>query len=508
MPTSPPLQTPRFMNMPDDSLDSRPERDDPRRTFVRKPQYAVGWDWNPRVVTIAIAGDVKIRAMREACIREVRLKPVQENGDISVAATVTIDKFHYYQTTTGSISVNLTDETGQVYQTEKDVFLRSGNNYVKMTIPIENPNLWWPNGLGEQHLYQVQAELKIGDYSTVHPPFEYGLRFIDLDTREKFAFIINGVKVFCKGANWVPADTLYARVTAEKYETLIYEAHQANFNMLRVWGGGLYEPDAFYQACDRHGILIWQDFMFACAPYPDHLESFKQEVEREADYQTRRLRNHACVALFCGNNENHWGFRDWWNEETKAGAEIYNYLLPRIVHHNCAEIPYWNSSPYGGDAPNCYEIGDSHPWAATAMNPEMEKRINPECYDQIDALFISEYGYPGAPDIASVLEYMDGAPLNRKSRTWQHHNNVFEKQTVDAGIRKHYLGEKEPTLDQYFLYSGLCQGMMLEYSIDFSAKKIKLSRQLDLDVQRFLGRSRMDAYRLLFTPKTILVFCT
>lgn len=457
---------PRFVDRSEGEKSGHPERFDSRRTFIRKPQYTFGWDWNPRLATIAIAGDVKIRAMNSACIRDVHLKSIQDEGSTSVGVTVTLDKFHYYQTAQGSVIVSLIDSTGRVYQDQKEVLLKSGYNYVALTVPIENPRLWWPNGLGEQHLYQVQVELNIDNLVINYPTFDYGLKFIELDTKDKFSFIINNQKVFCKGANWVPADAIYARVSEEKYQSLIGEAQQANFNMLRVWGGGLYEPEVFYRACDRHGIMVWQDFMFACAPYPDHLTNFMDEVEREAEYQTRRLRNHACLVLWCGNNENHWAFRDWWDEKTNAGSKIYNYLLPKIVQLNCPEIPYWNSSPYGGKNPNCYKIGDCHTWADSAMNEDMQKRITPEVYDQIDARFISEYGYPGAPEKASVLVYMDGSCLDLESRVWHHHTNAFEKQTVISGIRKHYLENENPTLDEYLLYSGLCQGLMLGYSID------------------------------------------
>ena len=149
--------------------------------------------------------------------------------------------------------------------------------------------------MGEQHLYHVEAELEVGGERTAYPAFDYGLRTLELDTENKFAIVINGKTVFCKGANWIPADAIYARVDRERYETLIREAAAANFNMLRIWGGGRYEDEAFYRACDRHGIMVWHDFMFACAPYPDHLDAFRAEVEREADYQTQRLGRHACV---------------------------------------------------------------------------------------------------------------------------------------------------------------------------------------------------------------------
>ncbi|MBN1873725.1 MAG: beta-mannosidase, partial [Anaerolineae bacterium] len=457
----------------------RPERGDPRRIYARKPQYSWGWDWSPRVPTTAIGGDVVLHLMKAACIRDVALRPVQHGKGVLIYATVVIDQFHYFKTKSGTVAVTLTDVQGRAFSAKAGILLRSGLTYVELRVPIKDAQLWWPNGLGEQHLYRVETRLTIQDENILLKSdqsidtyvFNYGIRFIELDTNDTFAFIINGQTVqgkalYAKGANWIPADTLYARVRDEKYDALVREARDANFNMLRIWGGGLYEREAFYDACDRYGILLWHDFMFACAPYPDHLETFRQEVEQEADYQTKRLRRHASMALWCGNNENHWGFADWWKEKTRGGAYIYNYLLPAIVRRNCPEIPYWNSSPYGGGRPNAYDVGDCHYWGEGTMNPDMQVRITPETYDACTARFVSEFGYIGAPGKETVETYLDGAPFDRQGQVWQHHNNTFEKNTVDAGIRKHYADPDTLTPDAYLLYSGLVQGLMYTYALD------------------------------------------
>jgi beta-mannosidase len=448
----------------------RPERGDPRRVMVRKPQYSFGWDWSPRVATTAIAGDVWLRAMDEACIRHVALRPARHGDGVLLFATVTVDRFHYYRTAEGTVRVTLTDAQGRRFGAQSAALLRSGHTYVELVIPIDDPQFWWPNGMGEQHLYRVEAELSVNGERAIYPAFDYGLRFVELDTRDTFAFVVNGHKVFCKGADWIPADAVYARVDEARYDHLIREAQEADFTMLRIWGGGRYEHDAFYRACDRCGIMVWHDFMFACAPYPDHLDWFRSEVQQEADYQTRRLQRHACIALWCGSNENNWGFRDWWKEQTRGGAWIYNYALPDIVQRNCPEIPYWNGSPYGGEEPNSSDVGDRHHWNDCMMNPDMEKRITPEEYDKCTSLFVSEFGYIGACTKETLLTYMDGAPLDRRGDVWQHHNNTFEKETVEAGIYKHYVRQTtdpaELGIDDYLLYSGLCQGMMYAYALE------------------------------------------
>jgi len=460
------LDTPDGVRVNTEDRRGRPERGERRRTHVRKPQYSFGWDWSPRVATTAIAGDVVLRALSVACIRNVALRPIRHGKRALVQATLLLDQLHYYKTTNGIVSLTLTDAKGQQFVAQSEVLLRSGHTYVELTLPVDDPQWWWPNGLGEQHLYRVEARLQVGDGETGYPAFDWGMRTVDLDTDDLFAIVINGKKVYSKGANWIPADAIYARVSDERYDALVREARDANFTMLRIWGGGLYERDAFYQACDQYGILVWHDFMFACAPYPDHLDWFRAEVVAEADYQTRRLQRHACIALWSGSNENNWGFRDWWDEQTQGGAWTYNYALPDAVQKNCPEIPYWNGSPYGGDEPNSSDVGDRHHWHDCMMNPDMSKRITPEEYDLCTSLFVSEYGYVGPPPKESILTYMAGAPWDRQSRTWQHHNNTFEQDTVEAGIQKHYANPESLSVDDYLLYSGLCQGLMYSYSLD------------------------------------------
>lgn len=445
------------------------DRGDQRRVMVRKPQYTFGWDWSPRLATTAIAGDVKLRLLKSACIRHVRLQPVRQGGnDVLLRAQVTVDQFHFWKTADGRVTLTVTEPGGRRHTVQWAGLLRSGNNYIDLALTLKKARLWWPNGYGEQPLHRVEAAVSVGDETAVFPGFNYGIRFVELDTTPgTFALRVNGIRIFCKGGNWVPADAIYARTPAAKYDTLIREARDANFNMLRVWGGGWYEPEAFYDACDRCGILVWQDFMYACSPYPDHLDWFRVEAEREADYQTKRLRHHASIVLWCGNNENVWGFMDWWDDRTRGGAWIYHYMLPEVIRRNCPDTPYWNGSPYGGTTnPNEEAVGDRHHWHACMMSWEMPQRITPEEFDKCRSLFVSEYGYIAAPVRRSIETYMDGAELDRQGKVWQHHNNPFEKDTIAAGIRKHYTDPESLTIDDYILYSGLCQGLMYGYSLD------------------------------------------
>ncbi|MFW6007451.1 MAG: glycoside hydrolase family 2 protein [Halanaerobiales bacterium] len=458
-------------------------RGDKRRAYVRKPQYTFGWDWNPRVATCGITGEVKIRPIKQAVIRNVKVDSVldQDNDLAKLRLKVELESLDWIGTTEGQLEVEITDEKDQTYNKEQEVFLRSGKNYINFNFDIENPRLWWPNDMGEQHRYSIIIKGKIEGEEISYPEFKYGLRTVELDQRpinedeRLFVIKINGVRTYCRGANWIPADSIYGRITGEKYQKLIEEAATANFTMLRIWGGGLYEKECFYEFCEREGIMVWQDFMFSCAAYPDMEEWFVEEVKKEVEYQTKRLRNHSCIVLWSGSNENNWGFRDWWNRETKGGARIYNDIIPELVNKNSPDIPYWNGSPYGGEAPNSTKIGDRHHWHDCMMNEKMEKRITPQEYNKVDSKFISEYGYIGPSIKESIQKYLGDEPFNRNGEAWQHHNNTFEKDTVIAGIEKHYKDSDNLSDDEYLLYAGLCQGMMYEYSLDSFRSRLNCS---------------------------------
>jgi beta-mannosidase len=460
-----------------EGVGGRGGRGDKRRSYVRKPQYVYGWDWGPRIATCGIMKDVYVCGYERLAVRGVRVFTQTVSEDQArLKVKVEVENLHPYKSFDGVIRFELLFNDGSVAVESKTEHLRSGLNYISLTVDVRNPQLWWPNGMGEQALHIARVSVSSDDVTVRHPDFKYGIRTLKLnmdrinDRERLFAFEINGVKTFCKGANWIPADSIYGRVSDEKYDTLLREAKDAHFTMLRVWGGGLYEKDVFYEKCDAYGILIWQDFMFSCAMYPDYEEWFRLETEREMDYQTRRLRNHPCMALWSGCNENNWGFRDWWREKKQegffGGAICYNLIAPKIVERNCPYIPYWNGSPYGGENPNGNKIGDRHHWGDCTMNPDMEKRITPEEYDKTDSKFISEYGYIGPCAKSSIVRYHAGNPVRRDGAIWKHHTNTFEKDTVVAGISKHYIDADNLDLDGYLLYAGLCQGLMYQYSLE------------------------------------------
>lgn len=460
----------------------RKDRGDKRRAFLRKPQYVYGWDWSPRAVTIGIADDVYFEISKNIRINDVNIFTKSINNDKAIIqGEIEIENLNILSTFDAEyISLTmLFNQQVEASWSVKDVFLCSGLNYIPFELTLDDAHLWWPNGMGEQHLYTIKTEVRCGDVVDKYPEFNFGIRTIQLDTsrikkdRRDFKFLINSQDMFAKGANWIPSDLIYMRVDDKRMEQIISEAANANMNILRIWGGAIYNRDVFYNLCDRYGIMVWQDFMFACSAYPDSIESFVDLCEKEMEYQTRRLRNHACMALFCGNNECHeiFSIENFMGWEIKAdhakqyGLMLSNVTAKKIVHRNCPHIPYWNSSPYGGELPQSQNVGDVHYWNDAMMSPIMENRISVEVYDKVSAAFVSEYGYIGPPCMETIKQYHGNEVVEKKSYIWDIHNNTMEKDTVDAGIQKHYT-KKELTLEEYILYAQMVQSTILNYSLE------------------------------------------
>lgn len=262
--------------------------------------------------------------------------------------------FYPFSTEDVKVTLEVYYQDEKVAGIEQEEFLRSGLNFIKAVLMIENAMLWWLNGMGGQPQYAIHVRVKSGEAISCYVPSQMGIRTLTLnqekeDAGRRFILEVNGRKVFAKGGNWIPADSIYARIPDAKFHTLLKEAKEADFNMLRVRGGGIYERDIFYNQCDEYGILLWHDFMFACAIYPDDLSWFRMEVENEMDYQTRRLRNHPSLALWCGNNENHWLSFDVKEEERRpdflGGAICYNQIAPRIEAYS--ERNRWHHKSHG-----------------------------------------------------------------------------------------------------------------------------------------------------------------
>ncbi|MCF6332024.1 MAG: hypothetical protein L3J11_01965 [Draconibacterium sp.] len=309
--------------------------------YTRKAGYHFGWDWGPRLVTSGIWRPVTLIAWNEAKIENLQI--VQNKVSDEKATFTAVFEIHAIKNEEATLSVNndsipLASATVQL---KKDVAKYS------VDFEIENPKLWWTNGLGDPHLYNILGTLNI-DGRKASEGTRIGIRTLELvrdkdDNGTSFYFKLNGHPVFMKGANYIPNDVFLPRVTEENYRTVVETAKNSNINMLRVWGGGVYEDDIFYKLCDENGILVWQDFMFACAMFPGD-EAFLANVKQEAIDNVKRLRNHPSIGLWCGNNEIlaawfGWGWKQKEEAKSKENADkiwqsyidIFHKILPNVV---------------------------------------------------------------------------------------------------------------------------------------------------------------------------------
>lgn len=386
--------------------------------FTRKAGYHFGWDWGPRLVTSGIWRPVYLESWSDARMDAVHVKqkPAGKNA-VTITAEAGIEC-----EIPGSYALTATIDGQEM----KSVPVQLGKGYQKQSVDfvLNNPELWWPNGLGNQRLYTLSLKLTRGG-DVIHRAEErIGIRTIRLirepdrkGSGESFYFEVNGRPVFAKGANYIPNDVFLPRVSPETLEFIVKSAADANMNMLRVWGGGVYEDDLFYELCDRYGIMVWQDFMFACSMYPGD-PGFLNSVRREAEENVKRLRNHACIALWCGNNEieiawaeghenKGWGWKELYNTEQRraiwqAYDTLFHNILPSVVEKFTGNQPYWHSSPSAG----LYKLsnyqsnsGDMHYWGVWHGQEPFSD------YRKYRARFMSEYGFQSFPEFNSVKNY-------------------------------------------------------------------------------------------------------
>jgi beta-mannosidase len=346
-----------------------------------------------------------------------------------------------------------------------------------VALDVADPKLWWPNGMGAQPLYMLEAVVDADGAPRDQWTRAIGLRTVAIDRSplpegHRFVIRVNGQEVFCRGGNWVPADGILARVSAQRLEHLVAEAAEANLNMLRIWGGGIYEADAFYNACDRRGVLVWHDFMYAVTP-PDDRKEYRDLARDEAETVIRRLRHHPSIALWCANNEQTWGFSEWWGNYTLEyphkdlkidGRHVFSRILPQACLELDPERPYWPGSPAGGNRPNDHIEGDCHYWKS--LHKDVEQRISHELYDTCRGRFISEYGFVGASNLDSVRTWLRPDELDRKHRAWITHSNQFERNTTEVAIERFYADLNGLPLERYVRLSQLFQATMLGRTMD------------------------------------------
>ena len=382
--------------------------------FARKAGYHYGWAWGPRLVTSGIWRPVYIRAWSDLRINDVFIEQKEVGaGRAVIAGHVELDA----DKDMNGVLVTITDEvTGRVLG-EWQADLKRGTNRVTVDFVLHKPKLWWSNGLGEPFLYRFRTDIIAGGELLDSKTERVGIRSLKVVHQpdkdgHTFYIELNGRPVFAKGANYIPSDNFLPRVTPENYKRTILDAAGVNMNMLRVWGGGIYENDVFYDLCDEHGIMIWQDFMFACSMYPAE-GALLDNIHQEAVDNVKRLRNHACIALWCGNNECQdawlgWGWKREIERQNKEYADKiwaqyrqqYHVTLPGVVREYAPGTFYWPSSPFAfeGEMSGTTD-GDRHYWSVWHGKAPISD------YDSEKSRFFSEYGFQSFPEFESVKRY-------------------------------------------------------------------------------------------------------
>jgi beta-mannosidase len=375
--------------------------------YTRKAPYHYGWDWGPRFVTSGIWRPVSLESWDGARVSDLQVVVKKISTELAeLTANVEVEA-----SGAGLATIVLDNVTDKVVAGKQQIKLEPGTNRVALNFTVSNPKLWWPNGLGAQPLYRFRARSLIEGRVTGEKISRTGLRTLELrqqrdEAGQSFMFVINGIPVFAKGGNWIPADSFPTRITKDKYRFLLESVRDTNMNMLRVWGGGIYEADEFYELCDEMGILLWQDFMFACSMYPANQE-FLDSVRAEAIDNVKRLRNHPSIVLWAGNNEVETAWRNWgWRQNLPASVwddylKIFHGVLQEVTAQFDPLRTYWPSSPHGGldDDPQSLRSGDVHFWQVWhAAEPFSD-------YEKQMPRFMSEYGFQSFPNIETVKSY-------------------------------------------------------------------------------------------------------
>ncbi|MBO4949572.1 MAG: glycoside hydrolase family 2 protein [Clostridia bacterium] len=389
----------------------------PGACHLRKAFYMSGWDWGPTLPDMGIFRPVVLDAYDGDKIDNVYVRQFHKNGEVTLEISVETKHNKGYDLI-ASID-------------GKEVKLVGGKGKIK----IDNPKLWWVRGYGEQYLYELTVRMENNGKTLDTNTQNIGLRTLTVSTQKdatgsEFCFVINGVKIFSMGANYIPQDNLLSRINPQRTEDLIKTAIDANFNTLRVWGGGYYPEDEFYDICDKYGIMVWQDFMLACVQVWLTKASTKEYIA-EAEYNVKRLRNHPSLSLLCGNNEMETGVIHWsvgTTEHIKQDyIELYERIFPEICDELCPDTFYWPASPSSGggfDDPDCETRGDVHYWRV------WHGGIPFTDYRNHKFRFCSEYGFEAFPSIKTLREVCPEDELNAFSRVVENH------QKCKAGNRK------------------------------------------------------------------------
>ena len=430
---------------------------------LRKAHCMFGWDWGPRLPDAGIWRPIFLRTWDAARLENALMLQAHHDGVVDVTIRPEIAGESAW-------SAEITAPDGEV-------MIIPETTAAEQVVTIQNPQLWWPNGLGKQPLYRVTVRLAAGDTRT----WRIGLRTMTVSREkdewgEEFCHVVNGVKVFAMGADYIPEDNILVRVTPERTRRLLEDCKAANFNAIRVWGGGYYPDDAFYDICDELGLLVWQDLMYACAFY-DLTPDFERSIRVEAQQNVARLRHHASLALICGNNEmemfmagansaliNHrtWEFVPTYPHHITDYVKMFEYILPAIVKETAPQTYWWPASPSSGgnfDAPNDENRGDNHYWDVWHGEKPFTE------YRKFFFRYASEFGFQSFPCLKSVEQFTLPDDRNIFSRVMERHQR---NQAANGKILS-YLSQtfRYPNSFDDLLYaSQLMQAEAIRYGVE------------------------------------------
>ncbi len=422
---------------------------------IRKPQCHFGWDWGPVLTPSGISGDVFIQCVNASIISDFKIKQYHNNGDVSLSVDVAIDNFSSKDV---NCNVSIISPLG-----DSNVVSGVATQKCSVTSNITDPQIWSLrelNGLDKQPLYTITVTIEQDGVVLDTVSKKIGLRTISLNRSvdefgQNFQFVVNGAPIFAKGANWIPADSFINAFDRKKLEFYIKSAAECNFNMIRVWGGGYYESDDFYDLCDEYGVLVWQDFAFACQPYPFFMEEFTANVKREVAGVVKRIRDHASLCLWCGNNEIElmaiaWKLR---TNYVKWTEKFFWEMLPEILAPYDDVTPYIAGTPIGTAHNKGFgndNVGDTHLWAVWHGLQPMTY------YRKRMTRFCSEFGFESLPDLKTVKTFAEEKDYSLTSPVFSSHqkcNSGNMKMAYYIALR-FALPEK---FEDYIYLSQICQ---------------------------------------------------
>ncbi|MFM2278314.1 MAG: hypothetical protein RLZZ444_545, partial [Pseudomonadota bacterium] len=434
----------------------------PYGNMLRKPQCHFGWDWNIALAPSGLYGTAKLRKLDPARIEHVTTRQHhRDDGSVELDVAVTL-----YTDEPSIVPVRFSFNGEEV---RVDCAPNPGETTIHQVFVIERPKLWWPAGSGEQTLYPLTVALP--DETVVR---QIGLRRLELltdrdEAGSRFAFRINGREIFARGANWIPADALFSRTRPEKTEALLQSAVDANMNMIRIWGGGFYEHDWFYDLCDRLGLMVWQDFMFACNLYPS-TQSFLDNVEAEVDYQVRRLAHHASIVLWCGDNELVGALN--WFEVSKKDRDRYlvsydrlNRTIERALEKTGLDAIWWPSSPSVGpldfgDAWHKDGAGDMHFWSVWHENKSFDH------YRTVKPRFCSEFGFQSYTSNRVLDRYTEAKDRNIASPVMEvHQKNPGGNERIAGTMFRYFRFPKD--FANFVYLSQIQQGLAIKTAVEY-----------------------------------------